>query len=78
MFSEGPQSEPRARDEPRFAGPQPEGPQSEFDGKTIWAESCWKRVVLWILLSDRSQSVYEHRLDIKEPFCHKGVTNESL
>ena len=46
--------------------------------KTIWADSGWKRVVLRILLSDRSQSVCKHRLDIKETFCHNGVANESL
>ena len=46
--------------------------------KLYMAWRVFKRVVLRILLSDRSQSVYKHRLDIKETFCHNGVTNESL
>ena len=54
------------------------GNNRRFGIKHIWAESGWKRVVLRILLSDRSQSVYKHRLDIKETFCDNGVTNESL
>ena len=44
----------------------------------VWADSGWKRVVLRRSSSDRSQSVYKHRLDIKETFCYNGVTNESL
>ena len=54
------------------------GNNRRFGIKHIWADSSWKRVVLQILLSDRSQSVYKHRLDIKETFCRNGVTNESL
>ena len=46
--------------------------------KLYMAWRVFKRVVLRILLSDRSQSVYKHRLDIKGTFCHNGVTNESL
>ena len=52
------------------------GNNRRFGIKHIWAESGWKRVVLRILLSDRSQRVYKHRLDIKETFCYNGVTNE--
>ena len=54
------------------------GENRRFEVKTIWADSGRKRVVLRILLSDRSQSIYKHRLDIKEIFGHNGVTNESL
>ena len=46
--------------------------------KLYMAWRVLKRVVLRIHLSDRSQSVYKHRLDIKETFCLNGVTNESL
>ena len=42
------------------------------------ARTVFKRVVLRRSPSDRSQSVHEHRLDIKETVCHSGVTNESL
>ena len=54
------------------------GNNRRFGIKHIWAESGRKRVVLRRSSSDRSQSVYEHRFDIKESFCRNGVTNESL
>ena len=63
---------------PLVAHNERRGHNRRSEVKTIWAESGRKRVVLRRSSSDRNQSVYEHRLDIKETFCHNGVTNESL